>query len=351
MSFSVTFNHLEERIVERGVNANGKRFERFEYDNGHRGKRTFKYDSPPRGLTPDDGHVRYENARGGVTFTIRQVGGPERQIQCVDECFGPPDEDGYDVHFCGVPKAIANRLDHPVCFPQPPWPRYRPYRVPRSQVGHRGRGGEWVIKHPEETSWYEEEVAGGVEGGWGGRYVLWDESILPPDYGYDDHASEEEESQSGLQLETPPASGSTTHGAHLQRTIAVAACALEDEASDNDNKAKSESECASDSGPEDDTAAVAADTPGDEATASPSLVHTAVVTQRKSRKRTSYSAELDDAIFEAQMDSPNFNPDDYCSHIGRRFADMPQDFQDRYRQRRIDLRIRQDALRRSNVSM
>lgn len=69
------------------------------------------------GLTPDDGQVRYENASGGVTFTIQKSGGGTRQIQCVEECFGRPDEEGHDVHFCGVPKVIANRLDHPVCFP------------------------------------------------------------------------------------------------------------------------------------------------------------------------------------------------------------------------------------------
>lgn len=303
------------------------------------------------GLTPDDGHVRYENARGGVTFTIRQVGGPERQIQCVDECFGPPDEDGYDVHFCGVPKAIANRLDHPVCFPQPPWPRYRPYRALSSQVGRRGRGAEWVITHREETSWYEEEVAGGVEGGWGGRYVLWDESILPPDYGYEDYGSAEADGWSGRQLETPPSSGSTMDTAPVQLTAGVEAEIAEEEGSETDTQAQSESDSAGERESEDSLAALAAITPVDEAAVPPHTPLSAKGTQRKGRKRTSYSAELDDAIFNAQMDSPNFNPDDYCSHIGRRFADMPQDFQDRYRQRRIDLRIRQDALRRSNVSM
>lgn len=58
-------------------------------------------------------------------------------------------------------------------------------------------------------------------------------------------------------------------------------------------------------------------------------------TRARSRKRTWYTVDMYDNDPE---DSPDFNPEDYCESIGRTFHDMPQDFQDRHRERFWEIR-------------
>lgn len=155
-------------------------------------------------LTADDGHIRRRSASGSVTYVILQSDRSIRSIACVKECKGQTRE-GHNIHACGIDQALAIRLDHPVCTPQPQWKDYRadPRVLRRIQHDERlRRNGCFVPVDPEDESWYVAEVAGAPEGyGWGGarEVVFWDETILPPDYGYEDYyanaAAEEQRRQ------------------------------------------------------------------------------------------------------------------------------------------------------------